>query len=219
MRLRTKIMPFIFGLSSLIPAQAQKTLNPTHTKAIVETVAQDTVKIGNKVSKDISLRTFQFLNGNNLTAVGAGFGKNKGRVYAYATPLAGYDFANKKPWIGGMGFIDKRYANNKKVWLSQELYGEFLKEKGTFDSKVAYTPLKLNAMLSKKVNLSFDPRLAVHINKDGFTPQMETLTTVSAPITKKISGYALFQTYDTTNLFKKGSYNNIGVNGGIVYTF
>ena len=114
MRLRTKIMPFIFGLSSLIPAQAQKTLNPTHTKAIVETVAQDTVKIGNKVSKDISLRTFQFLNGNNLTAVGAGFGKNKGRVYAYATPLAGYDFANKKPWIGGMGFIDKRYANNKK---------------------------------------------------------------------------------------------------------
>ena len=59
----------------------------------------------------------------------------------------------------------------------------------------------------------------MHINKDGFTPQMETLTTVSAPITKKLSGYALFQTYDTTNLFKKGSYNNIGINGGIVYTF
>lgn len=71
-----------------------------------------------------------------------------------------------------MGFIDRRYTNNnKKVWLSQELYGEILKEKGMFDSKVAYTPLKLNTMLSKKVNLSFDPRLAVHINKDGFTPQ------------------------------------------------
>ncbi len=220
MNIRTKIMPFIFSLSALIPAQAQKTYKALPQKPLVETVVQDTVKIGNKVSKDVSLRTFQFLNGNNLTGVGAGFGINKGKVSAYATPLAGYDFANKKPWIGGMGFIDRRYTNNnKKVWLSQELYGEILKEKGMFDSKVAYTPLKLNAMLSKKVNLSFDPRLAVHINKDGFTPQVETLTTVSAPITKKLSGYALFQTYDTTHLFEKGSSANIGINGGIVYNF
>lgn len=67
-------------------------------------------------------------------------------------------------------------------------------------------------MLSKKVNLSFDPRLAVHINKDGLTPQLETLTTVSAPITENLSWYALFQTYSTS-----GSLGDIGVNGGIVY--
>jgi len=220
MNIKTTLLSCLFGLSSFVPVQAQKAVKMLPQKPLTEVITKDTVKISSKVSKDISLRTFQFLNGNNLTAVGTGFGKNKGKLSAYISPLAGYDSANKKPWIGAFGFLDRRYTNNaKKVWLSQELYGEFLKEKGVFDSKIAYTPLKLNAMLSKKVNLSFDPRLAVHMNKDGLTPQMETLTTVSAPITKKLSGYALFQTYDTTNLFKKGSYNNIGVNGGIVYNF
>ncbi len=220
MNIKTKFIACLFGLSSFIPAHTQKAVRSLPQKPLLEVATRDTVKISNKVSKDISLRTFQFLNGNNLTAVGTGFGKNKKKLSAYISPLAGYDFANKKPWIGAFGFLDRTYTNNgKKVWLSQELYGEFLKEKGVFDSKVAYTPLKLNAMLSKKVNFSFDPRLAVHINNDGLTPQMETLTTVSAPITKKLSGYALFQTYDTTNLFKKGSYNNIGINGGIVYSF
>lgn len=219
MRIRAKIIPVIFGLSTLTTS-AQKAVKMLPQKHLIETVAQDTVQIGNKVSKDISLRTFQFLNGNNLTGVGAGFGKTKEKLSAYITPLVGYNFANKKPWIGAFGFLERRYTkNNKSIWLSQELYGEFLKEKGNFDSKLAYTPIKLNTMLSKKVNLSFDPRLAVHINKDGLTPQMETLTTVSAPITKKLSGYALFQTYDTTNLFKQGSHNNIGINGGIVYNF
>lgn len=220
MHIRTKLISCMFGLSSLAPAHAQKAINLLPQKPVTETLAKDTVKISNKISKDISLRTFQFLNGNNLTGLGAGIGKNKGKLSAYITPLAGYDFANKKPWIGGMGFLDRRYTNsNKKVWLSQELYGEFLKEKGMFDSKAAYTPLKLNAMLSKKINFSFDPRLAVHINKDGFTPQMETLSTISAPINKNLSGYALFQTYDTTNLFKKGCTDNIGINAGLVYNF
>ena len=124
MNIRTKMVSCLFGLSALIPAQAQKAertlLQP---KQLIETVAKDTVKISSKVSKDISLRTFQFLNGNNLTGVGAGFGKNKGKLSAYATPLAGYDFANKKSWIGGFGFLDRRYTNNnnKKIWLSQEL--------------------------------------------------------------------------------------------------
>ena len=105
------------------------------------------------------------------------------------------------------------------MWLSQELYGEFLKEKGVFDSKLAYTPVKVNSNLSKNWGLSFDPRMAVHINSDGLTPQVETLTTISGKIYKKLSGYALFQTYDTTNIFKKGALDNIGVNGGIVYNF
>ena len=220
MNVRTKMISCIFGLSALMPAYAQKTMKNANVKPLVEVAAKDTVEIGNKVSKDISLRTFQFLNGNNLTGVGYGFGKNKGKWSAYVTPLAGYDFANKKAWLGAFGFLDRRYTkNNKNLWLSQELYGEFLKEKGNFDSKVAYTPLKLNTMLNKKVSLTFDPRLAVHINDDGLTPKMETLTTVSAPLYKNLSGYALFQTYDTTNIFKKGSIENIGINGGLVYTF
>ena len=220
MNLRTTLLSCVFSLPTIAPAQAQKSIKALPQKQLVETVAKDTVKISNKVSKDISFRTFQFLNGNNLTGLGAGFGKNKGKLSAYVTPLAGYDFANKQPWFGGMGFFDRRYtSNNKKVWLSQELYGEFLKEKGVFDSKFAYTPLKLNSMISKKVNLSFDPRVAVHANKDGLTPQMETLTTISGPISKNLSGYALFQTYDTTNLFKKGYLDNVGINGGVVYNF
>ncbi len=220
MSLRTKIIPCLVGLSAVIPAKAQKVARALPQKPVVETVVKDTIEVGSQISKDISLRTFQFLNGNNLTGFGAGVGKNKGKVSAYATPLAGYDFANKRPWIGGMGFIDRRYTlNDKRFWLSQELSVEVLKEKKFFDSKIAYTPLKLNTKLTKKVGLSFDPRLAVHFNKAGLTPQMETLTTVSGPLTKKLSGYALFQTYDTTNIFKKGSAGNIGINGGIIYTF
>lgn len=221
MSLRTKAITGLVGLSVLIPAKAQKTARIITEKPIVENVIKDTAKVKNKVTKDISLRTFQTLNGNNLTAIGTGFGKNYEKTSLYATPLFGYDFANGQPFLGGFASMDRRYSRDKsrRVWLAQELYGEFLKEKGIFDSKITYTPLKLNAKLSKKVTMCFNPRLAVHINKDGFTPQMETITSVSAPFDKHWSGYALFQTYDTTNLFKAGSINNIGINGGIVYTF
>ena len=170
---------------------------------------------------DVSLRTFQFINGNNLTAFGAGFTKNYKKTTAFISPLVGYDFANKKPWVGAFGFVDRKYKDktDKKVWISQELYGEITKEKGLFDSKLTYTPLKVNVNLSKNINLSFTPRAAVHMNENGFTPQMETLTTLSGPLYKNLSGYVLFQTYDTTNLFKKGTQDNVGINGGIVYTF
>lgn len=218
MNIRAKIMPLVFGLSVLAPAHAQKAVKVLPQKPLIETVVQDSVKIGNNISNDVSLRTFQFLNGNNLTAIGTGIGTSKGKLTAYISPLAGYDFGNKKPWIGAFGFLDRRYKkNNSRIWFSQELYGEFLKEKGVFDSKFAYTPVKFNTMVSKKVNLSVDPRLAVHMNKDGFTPQMETLVTVSGPIYKNWSYYVLGQSYDTTNLFKSGWLNNMGINGGVVY--
>ena len=221
MNIRPKIFSTIVGLSAVIPAKAQKVAEAVTPVAKIERAAQDTVQISNKVTKDISLRTFQFLNGNNLTGMGAGIGTSYNKSNLYITPLAGYDFASKQPWIGGMGFIDRRYKNNpsKNVWLSQELYGEIVKEKGAFDSKIAYTPLKINSNIFKKISLSFDPRLAVHINGNGLTPQIETLTTFSGKIYKRLSGYALFQTYDTINLFKKGAKNNISVNGGIVYNF
>jgi len=221
MNMRTRLIAGIIGLSTFPFANAQKTMNAVKQTPVIENAVNDSVKIKNKIATDVSLRTFQFFNGNNLTAVGAGFGKNGKKTAAYATPLVGYDFGNKQPMLGAFGFIDRKYTSNpnKKVWLSQELYGELLKEKGVFDSKVAYTPVKVNANLSKKVSLTFDPRLAVHINDSGFTPQMETLTTISAPINKNLSGYALFQTYDTTNIFKKGAMDNIGINGGVVYTF
>lgn len=222
MNIRNKFITVMFGLLSVVPTKAQKTAEVVLHAPIVERVTEDTVKVKNKISKDISLRTFQFLNGNNLTAFGFGFGKNGKRTSAYISPLAGQDFANKKPWIGAFGFLDRSYSknSNKKVWLSQELYGEFSKEKGGFDSKVAYTPIKLNANISPKVNVSFDPRVAVHYDGHKFNkPQVETLTTFFVPINKRMSAYALFQTYDTANLFKKGAYNNMGVNGGLVYTF
>lgn len=95
-----------------------------------------------------------------------------------------------------------------------------MKQKGVFDSKLTYTPAKVNAQLGK-VNLSFNPRVAVHFNGDGVTPKLETLTTVAAPLTKdnKLSGYAMFQTYDTTHLFNQDSRNNMSVNVGLSYTF
>ena len=93
-----------------------------------------------------------------------------------------------------------------------------MKEKGVFDSKLTYTPVKTNVQLGK-VNVSFNPRVAVHFNGNGVTPQLETLTTAALPLTKdnKLSFYALFQTYDTTHILDKGSYNNMSVNAGLSY--
>ena len=175
--------------------------------------------MGNPVSLDITARTFQFFNGNNLSGVSFGVGKNTPKTSYYGTLLVGNDFGNKQPCAVGLGFIERKYnTDNKKVWFSRELYGEAMKQKGVFDSKITYTPAKVNAQLGK-VNVSFTPRVATHFNKDGVTPKIETLTTVAAPLTKdnRLSGYAMYQTYDTTKLFNKGSHNNMSFNVGLTY--
>lgn len=178
-------------------------------------------KIQSTTTLGTTLRTFQFLNGNNLTGVSLDVNKNTGKTNYFGAGFAGYDFAGKQPCVVALGSVERKYqSKNNKVWLSQELYGEAMKEKGVFDSKLTYTPAKVNAQLGK-VNVSFDPRVAVHFNSDGVAPKLETLSIISAPLTKnnKLSGFAIFQTYDTTHLLNQESKNNISVNLGLNYTF
>ena len=173
------------------------------------------------LNKDITLRTFQFLNGNNTSGVSFGIGKKTKQTSYYGACLVGNDFATKQPCVVALGSIEKKYKPDKSnVWMSCELYGEALKEKGVFDSKLTYAPAKVNALIGK-VNISFDPRVAMHFNSKGITPQIETLTTVAAPLTKdnKLSAYAIFQTYDTDHLFTHSSNNNVSINLGLSYNF
>lgn len=175
-------------------------------------------KVQSNINIGVTARTFQFLNGNNLTGLSLDVTKQTPKTSYFGACFAGNDFGNKQPCAVLLGSVEGKYNNsNNKVWLSQELYGEAMKEKGIFDSKLTYTPLKTNAQLGK-VNISFDPRVAVHFNKDGLTPQVETLTIAAAPLTRnnKLSAFALFQTYDTTHSLSK---DNISINAGLSYTF
>ena len=162
---------------------------------------------------DVSIRTIQFINGTNLSFFGAGYGTNFGKTSLYGTTLAGKISGSNKPCFGVLGMADRRYTqNDNKVWLSQELYGEYVQEPNSpFNAKITYTPVKLNAQVAPKVNVSFDPRVAVNMTPDGVSPSVETLTTVSTSITKNLSAYAILQTYD----FK----GTTSINGGVVWTF
>ncbi|MBO7672348.1 hypothetical protein J6S88_02950 [bacterium] len=163
-------------------------------------------------NKFTGMHSIQFLNGNNISGVKLGIGKNTPEASYSAMGLGGYDFGSKQPCMAALGSVEKKYnSEHNQLWLSRELYGEIIKEKGFFDSKLTYTPAKANAQVGK-VNVSFDPRLAVHFNGDGVTPQVETLTTVAAPLSKdgRLFGYILFQTYGTEN-----QSINFGFNYGI----
>ena len=167
------------------------------------------------------VHSIQFLNGNNLSGVKFGANTNTPQTSYNVMGLGGYDSSTKQPCFVALGTVEQKYnPDNNKVWVSQELYGEALVEKGVFASKVTYTPVKVNAQLGK-VNVSFTPRAAVNFNGEGITPRIETLTTVAAPLTKdnKLSAYALFQTYDTAHLFSPGTNNNMSINAGLTYTF
>lgn len=221
MKIRAKLATTLIGLSTLIPARAQKAIEVIPKTPVIETVAASAAGVGNNLTKDVSARTLQFLDGTNLSALGVGLKKKYTKSSLYSAFLAGYDSGNKRPWCCGYASFDNKYADlkNDKVWLSQVLYGQFTVRNGAFGSKIAYTPAKLNAQLSKRVNLTFDPRFALQIKQKELIPKIETLTKVSSAITKKLSGYVLLQTYDTVKLFKEGDKKTVCVNSGLVYTF
>ena len=163
--------------------------------------------------------SIQFLNGVNISGVKFGANKNTPTTSYSVMGLGGYDSGSKKPCFATLGTIERKYnSENKKVWLSQEVYGEAIVEKGVFNSKLTYTPAKLNAQLGK-VNVSFTPRAAVNFSGGSVKPAVETLTAAALPLTKDVMAYALLQTYNTTHLFSSGTNNNVSVNAGITYNF
>ena len=221
MKVRTKLATTLIGLSTLIPAKAQKAVDVIPKGPVIEAIAASAASAGGSLTKDVSARTLQFLDGTNLSALGVGLKKKYTKSSLYSAFIAGYDSGNKRPWCCGYASLDNKYADikNNKVWLSQVLYGQFTVRNRALSSKIAYTPAKLNAQLSKRVNLTFDPRFVLQFKQKELTPKIETLTKISSSITKKLSGYVLLQTYDTLNLFKEGSGKTVCVNSGLVYTF
>ena len=200
----------MIGLSPFV-AKAQKA-----EPVLLDTVETVAKTAQNKLSHDIGLRTFQFW-GSNMTAASSGIGKSlSNSTNLYASALAGVNSA-KKFWGGGFVSLENTYFKtpSNKFWLSQEAYAEatISAAKGSFDSKIAYAPIKPNFSFGN-VTITSYPRGVFHFNKNGVTPKIETLTSASFPISKNLSGYTMCQTYDITRLKQ-----NASVNAGIVYTF
>lgn len=58
---------------------------------------QSTTNIGT------TLRSFQFLNGSNMTGVSLDINKNTGRTNYFEAGLVGYDFGNKQQCVVALG--------------------------------------------------------------------------------------------------------------------
>lgn len=208
---RNGIIATVIGVSSVLSAKAQKA-----EPVLLDTIEAVTKNAQNKWSHDVGLRTFQFW-GSNMTAASSGVGKSlSNSTNLYASALAGINSA-KQAWGGGFVSLENTYFKtpSNKFWLSQEVYAEATASaaKGSFDSKIAYAPIKPNFSFGN-VTLTSYPRGVFHFNKNGVTPKVETLTSVSFPIYKNLSGYTMFQTYDITKLKQNSS-----VNLGVIYTF
>lgn len=207
---RNGLTAAFIGLSTVLSAKAQKT-----EPILLDTVETVAKSAQNKWSHDVGLRTFQFW-GSNMTAASSGVAKNiSNSTNLYASALAGINSA-KQAWGGGFVSLENAYFRtpSNKFWLSQEAYAEatISAAKGSFDSKIAYAPIKPNFSFGN-VTITSYPRGVFHFNKDGVTPKVETLTSVSYPIYKNFSGYTMFQTYDITKLKQ-----NASVNVGVIYT-
>ena len=182
-----------------------------------ENIAVDSTEINNKTTSpasfDVAARTFQFMDGSNLSCVSTGVGKNWDNLAGYFTVMGGYNFANKLPSFLTMGYLDYRYPKqNDKANLSAELYHESALNKDGFIQKYAVTPIKFNSLINNKIYAGIDPRLAVNIASGQVIPKVEVLATVSGQIYKDLSGYAIGQIYDITQPQNPSNYSiNLGL--------
>lgn len=218
---RVKALPIIavwaLGTSALCSAQTKNvSINP------VEHVLQNNKSNAQKsktktLDFDAALRTFQFMDGSNMSCASAGISKSWDNLFGYFTFLGGYNFANKLPLVGTMGFFDYTYPKqSNKANLSAELYHESSLDKNGYYQKCAVTPAKLNIPLNNKVNFNLDPRMAFHIFSGQVTPKFEVLATISAQLYENLSAYLIGQIYDVTKPSIPGNY---GINAGIIKQF
>lgn len=184
----------------------------------VSDAAQDTNKDDSRtINFDAGIRTFQFMNGSNMSAVSAGVSKSWDNLTGYFTVLGGYNFADKLPLLGTMGFFDYKYpAQPDKFGVSAEVYHESALNKNGYSQKFAVTPAKFNLPVNKKINLGLDPRMAYYVNSGQMTPKFEVLGTLSAQIYKQLSAYVIAQIYDVTEPSVPANY---GINAGIIKSF
>ncbi len=219
---RTKAIPMIaalaLGTGAICNAHAQNGIKEDEAKVI--TVNDSTEMQSDKektVSWDVAARTFQFMDGSNLSCVSTGVSKNWKDLSGYFTVMGGYNFANKLPMVGTMGFFDYKYPKqNPNANLSAELYHESGLNKEGLSQKFAVTPIKLNTQLSDKIYFGLDPRMAFHVASKHVVPKFEILATVSGQIYNKLSGYVIGQIYDVTQPKNPSNYS---VNAGLIKSF
>ena len=170
-------------------------------------------------SWDVAARTFQFLDGANMSGISAGISKNwenllgaDDNLSAYCMAMAGYNFGSKLPTGVAMGYFDYKYPNqNKNVNLSAEAYCEAAINKESSYVKPAVTPIKLN-MIKNRWYFGFDPRVAFNIAQGQVNPAIEVLATVSAQIYKDWSAYVIGQCYDAAQYKDPSNYSiNVGL--------
>ena len=215
---KAKAIPIITTLATgtgmVCNAQAQNNIQNNQFENItVNDSTQKSDKKANPVSFDVAARTFQFMDGSNMSCVSTGVGKNWDNLAAYFTVMGGYNFANKLPSFLTMGYLDYRYPKqNDKANLSAELYHESALNKDGFVQKFAATPIKFNSLINDKIYAGIDPRLAVNVVSGQVIPKVEVLATVSGQIYKSLSGYIIGQIYDIAHPKNPSNYSiNVGL--------
>ena len=207
------VATLVAGTGMVCNAQNQNNIN---NKSEDITVNDSTEMVDEKekaVDFDVAARTFQFLDGSNMSCISTGIGKNWDNLSGYFTVMGGYNFANKLPMVGTMGYFDYRYpGQNLKANMSAELYHESALNKNGFIQKFAITPIKFNSLINNKIYFGIDPRMAFHVASRQVTPKVEILATLSGQIYKGLSGYAIGQIYDITQPQNPSNYSfNFGL--------
>lgn len=207
-----------FGIGTHAASAQNKTYLPEKTDSF-EIVADTTPKAEPKqktLNFDAAIRRFEFFDADKRNLVTGSVGVSKSfndKLSGYFMVQGGYDSKTQNPLVSTMGFLDYKYTN-KPAGLSAELYHESLYEKDVMAQKVAVTPIKYTTTVTENVSICFDPRVALcYSSGSDIEPKVETLLTVSAGLTPKISAYWILQQYDAANVTDTA---NLGFNTGIV---
>ena len=219
---KTTVLPMVaalaLGTGAVCNAQTQNNIQNNQFENIA--VNDSTQKSNEKtkmVNFDVAARTFQFMDGSNMSCISTGVSKNWDNLAGYFTVMGGYNFTNKLPSFLTMGYLDYRYPKqNDKANLSAELYHESALNKDGFVQKFAATPIKFNSLINDKIYAGIDPRLAVNVASGQVIPKVDVLATVSGQIYKSLSGYIIGQIYDVAHPKNPSNYS---INAGLIKSF
>jgi len=215
--------PVIAAAMALTPAAVCSAQSVNDSLNRAENTKETVIDEKNSAKFDVAARTFQFLNGANMSGISAGVSKNwenltghGDNLSCYGMLLGGYNFGSKLPTGVAMGYLDWKYPNqNGNINLSAEAYCEAALAKEGSYVKPAITPFKLN-MTSGRCYFGIDPRLAFNIAPGQVKPTIEILTTISGRICKDLSAYIIGQCY---NVSQPKDPSNYSINVGVIKNF
>lgn len=215
-----KAIPIVAALALGTGAVCSAQNNNSNENTVEVKVSDDTIQ-DNKDSKtlnfDVAARTFQFMDGSNMSCVSTGVSKNWDNLSGYFTVFGGYSSADKLPLLGTMGFLEYSYPiQTDNFNVGAELYHESTLNNNGFIQKFAVTPTKLSKKINGNVNVGLDPRMAFNVISGKIIPKFEVYAMTTIQMCKNLSAYIIGQIYDITQPSVPGNYS---VNAGVIKQF